>query len=279
MLYIVATPIGNLKDMTPRAIEVLQSVDLIAAEDTRHSKPLLQHFAIDTPLLAYHDHNETSQTEKLIAQLQAGKQVALISDAGTPLISDPGYQLVQRARTEGIEVVPVPGVSAIITALCAAGLPTDSFYFHGFLPVKSVAKTKLLEQLACLGTTLIFYESPKRILDTLTAVTNVTPAATQVVVARELTKKFETFYTGSASSVLQQLNDSPEQQRGEFVLLLHPPKKVVEEEISLEAQTILKKLLAELPLKQAAKLAADITGLKKNQLYQWALEHQNNAGS
>ena len=273
-LYIVATPIGNLGDITARAIEVLKSVDLIAAEDTRHSKPLLQQFSIDTRLIAYHEHNETSQSQYLLTKLHAGESIALISDAGTPLISDPGYSLVHLAREQGLTVVPIPGACALIAALSASGLPTDKFYFAGFLPAKASAREKRLAHLKELEATLIFYESPRRIIDCLTSMDSVFQAHGQCVIAREISKKFETFYVGTIAEVLQQITDHPEQQKGEFVVMLHQTKIECEEAISPQARHILTVLLAEISVKQAASLTAKITGEKKNRLYDWALKQQ-----
>lgn len=274
ILYIVATPIGNLGDISARAIEVLKSVDLIAAEDTRHSKPLLQQFSIDTRLIAYHDHNEASQSQYLLAKLGQGESIALISDAGTPLISDPGYSLVHLAQEQDITVVPIPGACALIAALSASGLPTDKFYFSGFLPVKATAREKRLAQLVDLKATFIFYESPRRIIDCLTSMSSVFEADCQCVIAREISKKFETFYVGTIAEVLQQLINHPEQHRGEFVVMLHQTKSETEDGISLEAKKTLTILLAELSVKQAANLTAKITGEKKNILYNWALKQQ-----
>lgn len=274
ILYIVATPIGNLGDITARAIEVLKSVDLIAAEDTRHSKPLLQQFAIDTRMIAYHDHNESSQSQLLLTKLTAGESIALISDAGTPLISDPGYSLVHLAREQNITVIPIPGACALIAALSASGLPTDKFYFAGFLPAKTTAREKRLAHLMDLDATLIFYESPRRAIDCLTSMESVFPADCQCVIAREISKKFETFYVGTIADVLQQLTDHPEQQKGEFVVMLHQAKIEIDDGISLDAKNILKILLADLSVKHAAGLTAKITGEKKNSLYDWALKQK-----
>ncbi len=271
ILYIVATPIGNLQDMSARAIAILQSVDVIAAEDTRHSKPLLTHFGITTPMVAYHEHNEASQSEALLKKLIDGCSIALISDAGTPLISDPGYSLVHQARLQGITVEPVPGACALIAALSASGLPTDSFYFAGFLPTKNAAKEKRLQQLSEMQTTLIFYESPRRVVDTLSTMQAYFSAKCQCVVAREVTKKFSSFYSGTLKAVHEQLLAHPDEQRGEFVIMLHEQKPEATSEVSDQAKTIMKVLLTELSVKQAAKLTAEITGEKKNVLYEWAI--------
>ena len=276
-LYIVATPIGNLGDMTIRAQEVLQSVDIIAAEDTRHSARLLQHFQISTPLLAYHDHTNEAQTQRLLDRLVGGDSVALISDAGTPLISDPGYRLVAMARQQGINVVPIPGASAVITALCAAGLASDRFAFEGFLPAKAGARQQRLEPLAVDSRTLIFYESPHRIQESLQAMAQTFGDERQLVLARELTKTFETFLSGSFVEVLAMLEADANQLRGEMVVLVQGYSAPVCEADSVdpEAQRIMRVLMAELPLKQAAALAAQISTEKKNKLYQWGLQEKN----
>lgn len=268
-LYVVATPIGNLGDMVPRAVEALQTVDVIAAEDTRHSAKLLEHFHIKTPLVAYHDHSDAQRTAQLVARIQGGERVALISDAGTPLVSDPGYQLVAAARAAGVRVVPVPGACAVIAALSASGLPSDRFSFEGFLPAKQVARSKRLAELASETQTLIFYEAPHRILATLTDLVDAMGADRPVVVARELTKTFETFLSGSAREVLHQVAEDSNQQRGEIVLLVRGAPAAPAVAIDGEAQRIMALLAAELPPKRASALAEQITGVKKKVLYQW----------
>jgi 16S rRNA (cytidine1402-2'-O)-methyltransferase len=272
ILYVVATPIGNLGDMVPRAIETLQTVALIAAEDTRHSARLLSHFSIKTPCIAYHDHSDEQRTESLIARMQAGDSIALISDAGTPLVSDPGYRLVRSARQAGLQVVPVPGASALIAALSAAGLPSDRFAFEGFLPAKETARCVQLAQLAADSRTLIFYEAPHRILATLEDMVKVFGPEREVVMARELTKTFETIKGDKVADLARWVAADSNQQRGEIVLLVHGVAKQESGDITTEQQRIMAVLLEELPLKQAASLGAKITGLKKNFLYQWALE-------
>lgn len=274
-LYIVATPIGHLADITYRAVEVLQHVDIIAAEDTRHSRPLLQHYGIDSKLIAYHEHNESEQAEKLLSQLQQGKNIALISDAGTPLISDPGYVIVNMVRKQGLRVEPIPGCSAIIAALSAAGLPTDKFFFAGFLPSARQARQKTLASLSDIPGTLVFYESPKRVIASLTAMSELYGADWHCVVARELTKKFATFYTGNIATVLDQISDNSDHQRGEFVLLLHHTKKRSSVELDKQSKRVLQILLQELAPSQAAKLCAKITGIKKDVLYRFATEHES----
>jgi len=272
ILYVVATPIGNLGDMVPRAVETLQTVAVIAAEDTRHSSRLLSHFAIKTPCIAYHDHSDEQRTEQLIARMQAGESVALISDAGTPLVSDPGYRLVRSARQAGIQVVPVPGACAMIAALSAAGLPSDRFAFEGFLPAKETARCVQLESLANDPRTLIFYEAPHRILETLQDMVKVFGAEREVVMARELTKTFETIKGDKVANLAAWVASDSNQQRGEIVLLVHGAAKQEAGDITPEQIRVMDVLLEELPVKQAASLGAKLTGLKKNFLYQWALD-------
>lgn len=274
-LYVVATPIGNLDDMSARALTVLADVALIAAEDTRHSVRLLQHFGIDTPLAACHEHNERDEGGRFITKLLAGEDVALVSDAGTPLISDPGYHLVRQARAAGVSVVPVPGACALIAALSAAGLPSDRFIFEGFLPAKAAGRRARLEQVKEEPRTLIFYEAPHRILECLEDMEQVFGGERPALLARELTKTFETLKGLPLAELRAFVASDSNQQRGECVVLVggwSAPEG--EEAISAEAQRVLDLLLAELPLKRAAALAAEITGVRKNLLYQVALEKQ-----
>lgn len=274
-LYVVATPIGNLDDMSARALKVLANVALIAAEDTRHSIRLLQHFGIDTPLAACHEHNERDEGGRFITKLLAGEDVALVSDAGTPLISDPGYHLVRQARAAGVDVVPVPGACALIAALSAAGLPSDRFIFEGFLPAKSAGRRGRLEQVKEEPRTLIFYEAPHRILECLEDMKLVFGAERPALLARELTKTFETLKGFPLAELCEFVAGDSNQQRGECVVLVggwSAPEG--EAAISVQAQRVLDLLLAELPLKRAAALAAEITGVRKNLLYQAALEKQ-----
>lgn len=271
-LFVVATPIGNLADMVPRAAETLQQVDIIAAEDTRHSKRLLEHFHISTPMLAYHDHNEEQSLPGLLKRLAEGQNIALISDAGTPLVSDPGYRLVRAVREAGFRIVPIPGASALIAALSAAGLPSDRFAFEGFLPPKRGARRKVLEDLAAESRTLIFYEAPHRVAAALEDMTEVLGADREVVLARELTKTFETIVGGAAGEVLEWVVADPNQQKGEIVLLVRGAERGGSEELGAEARRVMAILSKNLPTKQAAALAAEITGAKKNALYQWALD-------
>lgn len=272
VLYIVATPIGNLSDISQRAIDTLQTVDLIAAEDTRHSAKLLQHFHITTKMLPLHDFNEEQQTKKILQILKQGQSIALISDAGTPLISDPGYRLVSEVRKAGIEVVPIPGACAMIAALSASGLPSDKFRFEGFLPAKQHARLEHLKNLAAETCTLIFYESPHRILKSLQDMLTIFGEDRQVVIARELTKKFETIYDDNLKNLVKYFSDNPEKQCGEFVVLVHGETKQKITEITDEDLKILNLLLEELSVKQASHLAAKITGKKKNVLYELALK-------
>lgn len=267
-LYVVATPIGNLGDMVPRAVDILQSVGLIAAEDTRHSRRLLDHFGIPTRCVAYHDHSSVAELEALLAQLRAGMSVALISDAGTPLMSDPGYRLVDAALAAGIRVSPVPGACAAIAALSATGLPTDRFVFEGFPPAKPVARRNYLETLIGESRTLVFYEAPHRLLETLTDMAEVFGESRLAALARELTKLHETVHRLPLGA-LRDWAVSAQQARGEAVLIVEgaPPRDQAE----VEAERVLKILMDELPLKQAAALAARIGGGRKNELYQLAL--------
>ena len=274
-LYVVATPIGNLDDISARALRILREVALIAAEDTRHSIRLLQHFGIATPLAACHEHNERDEGGRFLTRLLAGEDVALISDAGTPLISDPGYHLVRQVRAAGIRVVPVPGACALIAALSAAGLPSDRFSFEGFLPAKTVGRQARLQQVAEDSRTLIFYEAPHRILECLADMREVFGAARPAVLGRELTKTFETLKGLPLGELHDWVAADSNQQRGECVLLVEgwqAPEG--EEALSAEALRVLDLLLAELPLKRAAALAAEITGVRKNLLYQQALGRQ-----
>ena len=272
VLYIVATPLGNLGDMTPRAVETLAQVQVIAAEDTRHSLPLLRHFGIVTPCIALHDHNERERSAELIIRLQAGESIALISDAGTPLISDPGYHLVRAVREQGVRVVPIPGPSALIAALSVSGLPTDRFIFEGFLPAKSAARQQRLEALRIEARTMIFFESGHRITESLNDMAHVLGLERLGVVARELTKIFETIQGDTLGGLCQWVQADPHQQKGEFVVLVQGAARVEDAETDVEADRIVRILLKELPVKQAASLAAKITGQKKNFLYSRALK-------
>ncbi len=271
-LYIVATPIGNLADISQRALDTLNQVDLIAAEDTRHSGKLLSHFGVKTRMFALHDHNEKQKAQYLVDEVKSGKSIALISDAGTPLISDPGYNLVNVARENGVDVHPIPGASAVITALSAAGLPTDKFLFAGFLPVKQQARISELEKYKNAEFTTVFYESPRRIIDTLKYIAEHLGEDREVVLAKELTKHFESFTKGSPQTVIDWLEEDKDRQQGEMVVILSPNKQ--EQGISPEAESLMKALMAELPTKKAAGITAQIHGLKKNDLYKLALTWQ-----
>jgi 16S rRNA (cytidine1402-2'-O)-methyltransferase len=271
LLYVVATPIGNLADITLRALETLKTVDAIAAEDTRHTSGLLSHFGISKKLIAVHEHNEHQSAEKLLLLLQAGEHVALVTDAGTPGISDPGALVVDIVRKAGVKVVPIPGVSAVITALSVSGIQQNGFLFHGFLPASGAARRKALESLKSQTVTLVFYEAPHRIVESISDMANVLGAGRRVTFARELTKTFETIYSCELGLASAWLQADANQQRGEFVLLVEAEPAKDAEEISADAQRVLKLLLAELPLKQAVKLATDITNEKKNGLYELAL--------
>ncbi|NOX92490.1 MAG: 16S rRNA (cytidine(1402)-2'-O)-methyltransferase [Gammaproteobacteria bacterium] len=278
VLYVVATPIGNLADISQRALAVLAGVDLIAAEDTRHSGRLLQQYHITSKTLALHDHNERDRAPDVVARLTQGKSVALISDAGTPLISDPGFHLVRLAREAGIKVVPVPGASAMIAALSVAGLPSDRFVFEGFLPSKGTARKKRLEAMGAETRTLIFYEAPHRLLDTLADMAVVFGANRHVVLARELTKTFETLKGDAVAALLEWASHDPDQQKGEMVLLVAGVSAAENDAPDSEAQRILKILLDELPLSQASALTAKITGGKKKPLYQLGLSLAGSKG-
>ncbi len=273
VLYIVATPIGNLDDISARALQVLQQVSLIAAEDTRHSARLLEHFAIRTPMVACHDHNERDGSGALVGRLQNGEHLALISDAGTPLISDPGFHLVRLAREAGVKVVPVPGACAAIAALSAAGLPSDRFAFEGFLPAKSTARSKRLQELSGENRTLIFYEAPHRVLECVMDMAQAFGPLRKAVLARELTKTFETIHDAPLGELVSWIAADSNQQRGECVLLVEGfDDKAERDVVDAESQRVLALLAGELPLKKAAALTAQITGARKNLLYQWGLE-------
>lgn len=271
-LFIVATPIGNLDDLSRRAERVLGEVDLVAAEDTRHSGRLLQHLGISKPMWALHDHNERERASALLDRIEGGESVALISDAGTPLISDPGYVLVKAARQRGIIVTPVPGACAMVAALSAAGLATDRFLFEGFLPAKAVGRRNALTAIARETATLVFYESPRRIPGMMADVITVFGEGREVVLARELTKTFETFYSGTASEVLARLEGDPNAGKGEYVVMVAGAPSGPGESASVDADQVLALLLPELPVKKAAKIAAELTGRGRNELYQRALE-------
>ena len=268
-LYVVPTPLGNLSDMTPRGIEVLRQVGWIACEDTRHSAPLLRHFGIEARLLAAHEHNEESAAQQIISRLNAGESVALISDAGTPAVSDPGARIVARVREAGYRIVPLPGPCAAITALSASGLTESHFLFYGFLPAKTKQREDALRELAALPYTLVFYESPHRVVDTVDALLAIFGTARTLVLARELTKLFETIHACPLGEAPEWLREDTNRQRGEFVLMVSGAPPSVDEG---DAERVLQLLLDEgLPVKQAARLAHGITGVAKNTLYDLAL--------
>ena len=269
-LYIVPTPIGNLQDITERAIDVLGAVDWIAAEDTRHSQKLLQHFSIQAKTLSLHDHNEEKRTQMLCNKLLGGESVALISDAGTPLISDPGFVLVRACRAAGINVVALPGPCAAITALSASGLATDRFIFEGFLPVKNQARMNVLATLLDRTCTSVFYEAPRRILDTVNDIKTALGPDRHLVLAKELTKTFEAYVSDTPDGIVAWLEADAVHQKGEFVLMVAgaPPAS---DELPSEAMALLKRLKQDLPLKKAAAIVADHYQLKKNALYQAGL--------
>lgn len=266
-LYIVATPIGNRDDITYRAVKVLSQVDLILAEDTRHSRPLLDYYDISTRLKSCHEHNESSVVAGVIESLEEGKSVALISDAGTPLISDPGFVLVRAVRQAGYEVVAIPGPSSIIAALSIAGLPTDRFVYEGFMPSKSTARRERYIDLTQDSRTIVVLESSHRIASSLKDLQKVVGDDRSIAVARELTKKFETVLFGSISGVIAQLEEDSNQLKGEFVVLISGSTEATSTTHGLSSKRVLEILSAELSLKQSAKLAAELTGEKKNDLY------------
>lgn len=270
-LYVVATPIGNLQDMTFRAVEVLKAVDTIVAEDTRHSQALLQHYSIKTPIMALHEFNERERTSRLLERIIQGESIALISDAGTPLISDPGYYLVHEAKAAKIKVVPVPGACAAIAALSASGLATDRFLFEGFLPVKATARQEQLKRLKDVTATLVFYEAPHRIQEVLTDMQTILGSERPAVIARELTKVFETIAAGTLQELVTLVTNDANQRRGEFVILVSGLRGTTEE-AGNEAKRILAILLESLPLKQAVELTIQLTGQKKNEIYDLALQ-------
>ena len=272
VLYVVATPIGNLEDMSPRARQVLAEVALIAAEDTRHSGQLLAHFGIHTPMISLHDHNEAGRVPQLIDKLQRGQSLALISDAGTPLISDPGFELVRAAQAAGLRVSPLPGPCALVAALSASGLPADHFVFEGFLSAKAAARRQRLAELAQEPRTLVFYESVHRLEESLQDMQTVLGDERRAVLARELTKLHESLRTGTLAELCAWAQQDPAAGKGEVVLLLAGAETAASPAVGIEPDALLKILLEELPLKQAAALAARITGSGRNELYKRALE-------
>jgi 16S rRNA (cytidine1402-2'-O)-methyltransferase len=269
-LYIVATPIGNLGDISQRAIDILTQVDVIACEDTRHTGKLLSAFSIKNKTMSLHDHNERQRQDQVASMLQEGKTIALVSDAGTPLISDPGFHLVRHCRSLGLQVSPIPGACAAISALSVAGLPTDRFSFEGFLPSKSGARQATLTALADESRTMVFYDAPRRAIDTVQDIVTTLGGERYIVIARELTKTFETIHSDTAENLLTWLEQDPNQLKGEMVLIIEG-YKAVENEISKEVISTLKLLLGEMKPKKACAIAAEIYGIKKNALYEVAL--------
>ena len=268
-LYVVATPIGNLHDISLRALETLKSVDVIAAEDTRVTQHLLQHFSIKGKLIALHEHNEAKLAEKLCAMLAQGSDIAVVSDAGTPAISDPGAYLVKAAHAAGIRVVPIPGANAAISALSAAGMITPRFLFFGFLPTKSVARKSTLTGLARLPYALVFYEAPHRVVETIADLNEVFGGTRDITIARELTKLFETIHKCPLSAAEAWIKHDLNQQKGEFVLVVEGNAE--EATISDETKAALKIMLMHMPLRLAVQLSAELSGLKKNAMYEQAL--------
>ncbi len=271
VLYVVATPIGNLEDLSPRAARVLSEVDRIAAEDTRHSGRLLSHFGINRPLWSLHEHNERDRCAAILDELLAGRSVALISDAGTPLVSDPGFHLVREARAKGLRIVPVPGPSSLLAALSVAGLPTDRFVFEGFLPAKEAARRTRLQDLGRETRTLVFFESGHRLRDCLASMVSVFGPDRQGVIARELTKLHEQVHGDRLVDLGAWLNADPNRLRGEFVVLVTGAPPPTADDPGPEARRLLGVLLDELPAARAAAIAARLTGFKKNNLYSLAL--------
>ncbi len=269
-IYIVATPIGNLGDLSFRALEVLNGVDLIAAEDTRHTRRLLDHFDVSTKMCSLHEHNERERAEELIKAVAEGSSLALVSDAGTPLISDPGHILVSMARDAGVKVVPVPGACAITAALCASGVPCGRFVFEGFLPAKALAKKACLEAYLYESKTVVFYESPHRVLDTLSVMSEVFADRT-LALARELTKRFETIYRGSVVEVRDWVEEDTNQQKGEFVLVLAGASEERAQVGDDEKVRVMRRLLKDLPPKAASAIVADLMGGSKKEAYNIAL--------
>ena len=274
-LYIVATPIGNLGDISQRAIDILTQVDVIACEDTRHTGKLLSAFSIKNKTMSMHDHNERQRQEQIASMLQEGKSIALVSDAGTPLISDPGFHLVRHCRSLGLAVSPVPGACAAISALSVAGLPTDRFSFEGFLPSKSGARQSTLLALENEARTMVFYDAPRRAIDTVKDIVATLGGERYVVIARELTKTFETIHSDTPQNLLDWLEKDPNQLKGEMVLIIEG-HKVDANEIPAEAVNTLKLLLTEMKPKKACAIAAEIHGVKKNALYDIALSLKAN---
>lgn len=271
VLYVVATPIGNLGDLSPRARQVLASVDLIAAEDTRHTRQLLQACGIEANLTSLHEHNEAQRSRALLARVQSGESLALVSDAGTPLVSDPGYELIATAHAHSVPVVAVPGPCAAIAALSIAGLPTDRFIFEGFLPARSAARKARLEALCIEQRTIVLYEAPHRLADTLADLIERFGRERPARLCRELTKRFETTYGGTLAELGERLAQDPDMSRGEMVLIIGGNPQA-SSSAAFSADQVLRTLLAELPPSQAARIASRLTGEKRSELYERALQ-------
>ena len=276
VLHVVATPIGNLGDLSSRARETLQQADLVLAEDTRRTAVLMRHFNLGTPLSSFHDHNERQQVPEILRRLSAGENIALVSDAGTPLISDPGYSLVSAAREQGFTVSPVPGPCALVAALSASGLPVDRFVFEGFVPARKGARQALLDRVAVEERTVVLYESSHRILETLEDMSSLLGPDRVVVIGREISKRFETFYRGDAADVLEQLRAGTEHQYGEFVVMVEGAPAQDADEVML--RKLLQLLLDELPVKTASRIAAAWSGAGRNRVYALALDLGKSSG-
>lgn len=274
--YVVATPIGNIEDWSPRAIATLKTVDLIFAEDTRHSAKLMQLFSIATPMRSLHDHNETDRIDEILNLLNDDKSIAIISDAGTPLISDPGFKVVRALREHEQKVIPIPGVSALITALSVSGIATDRFSFEGFLPAKSSGRKSKMDALRKDPRTLIFYESSHRIIEMLKDAISVFGADRYAFIGREMTKHYESYISNTLEELLAYYQTHSDEQRGEYVVVIEGSSVEVEQSEGIDLNELLTILLAELPLKQAVSIAMKITKLSKNHIYQTALTIQNN---
>lgn len=266
-MYVVSTPIGNLDDVSRRALEVLGQVDWIAAEDTRHSQTLLNHLGIKARLISCHDHNEAERSPELVARLRGGESGALISDAGTPLVSDPGYRLVRACQDAGVPVVPVPGASALLAALAVSGQPSDRFLFEGFVPAKGAARENALRRLAGLDVTSVIFEAPHRVVSLLESLAGLVEADRELTLCRELTKRFETVRRGPVAELLEWVRGDKDQRRGELVLVLSPAARG--EQLSEQDRALAKALLAELPVSRAARVLAAHTGLKRQDLYNY----------
>lgn len=278
-LYVVATPIGNLQDITLRAIETLKMVDVVAAEDTRHTAGLLSHLGIAKKQMAVHEHNEQQSAQQIVQRLKDGDNIAIVSDAGTPGISDPGAIVVDAAHEAGLKVVPIPGASAVVTAMSVAGVTQGAFSFVGFLPASASQRRKQLALLKVMPQTLVFYEAPHRIIASVTDMAAILGEDRRTIIAREISKTYETIHRCLLGEAVNWLEADSNRQRGEFVVIVEASVEKDEEAISPETENTLKLLLAELPLKQAVKLATSITGAKKNELYQYALTLKNQAES